>query len=60
MEQGELTDKSLMPIGKHKGVPMEDVPADYLIWYRHNAKAPNKLLMDYIIDNWEVLQSETK
>lgn len=54
----ELTDKCPMPLGKHKGIPMEDVPASYLIWYRENAKSPDKRLMEYIIDNWDVLKRE--
>ena len=26
----ELNDKDLFPFGKYKGIPMEEVPADYL------------------------------
>lgn len=55
----ELTDESKMPLGKYKGVVMADVPAEYLIWYRQNAKSPNKPLMDYIIDNWQAIQKES-
>lgn len=54
----ELTDSCPMPLGKYKGIPMADVPASYLIWYRENAKSPNKQVMDYILDNWQALQSE--
>lgn len=28
----QLTDRDLMPFGKHKGKPMADVPAEYLDW----------------------------
>jgi uncharacterized protein (DUF3820 family) len=56
----ELTDQSIMPLGLHKGKRMEDVPADYLVWYRENAKKPNKAVMEYIIDNWQVLLKEKK
>lgn len=28
-----ITDKSLMPFGKHKGLEMIIVPDDYLMWY---------------------------
>ena len=27
-----LTDESPFPFGKHRGVPMEKVPADYFFW----------------------------
>jgi uncharacterized protein (DUF3820 family) len=54
----ELTDDSLMPLGQHKGKRMQEVPAEYLIWYRENAKNPNKQVMEYIIDNWSVLLKE--
>lgn len=52
-----LTDKSLMPYGKHKGVPMEDVPAHYLIWCYDNNKC-NKAVSDYIEDNMDALTKE--
>jgi len=31
MGEGPLTDDCEMPLGKHKGTAMEDVPAPYLI-----------------------------
>jgi uncharacterized protein (DUF3820 family) len=49
-----------MPLGKFKGIPMKDVPAEYLIWYRENAKNPNKPLMEYIVDNWSKLKQAQK
>ena len=27
-----LTDKDSMPFGKHKGTPMQSVPAEYMFW----------------------------
>ncbi len=57
-ENEELTDFSIMPLGVHKGKTMQEVPADYLIWYRENSKSPNPQLMAYIIDNWYVLLKE--
>lgn len=56
----DLTDNCLMPLGKFKGIPMKDVPAEYLIWYRENAKNPNKPLMEYIVDNWSKLKQAQK
>ena len=33
-----LTDRSPMPFGKHKGLPMSDVPSVYLHWLWTNGK----------------------
>jgi len=54
-----LNDKSLMPFGKYKGKAMANVPADYLLWLYDNG-LKNGDVKAYIIDNMEVLQSETK
>jgi uncharacterized protein (DUF3820 family) len=32
----KLEDLSLMPFGKYKGTPMQDVPASYLHWLWNN------------------------
>lgn len=53
--ENKLTDESLMPFGKYKDYSMINVPASYLIWLYENDKC-NKLVKDYIIDNWDVLQ----
>jgi uncharacterized protein (DUF3820 family) len=60
MAETELTDRCLMPLGIHKGKEMQDVPAEYLIGYRENAKSPNREVMEYIIDKWQVLLKESK
>lgn len=31
-----MSERMLMPFGKHKGEPVEDVPADYLDWFLGN------------------------
>lgn len=57
----KITDKSLMPVGKHKGLPMETVPADYLVyifdekftWVPGNVRT-------YIETNYDILQKELK
>lgn len=50
-----LTDESLMPgNGVHKGKRMKDVPADYLLWCRENARA-SKSVNAYISDNYDAL-----
>lgn len=56
-----LTDNDLMPCGKHEGVKMANVPADYLYWIHVNDKMPDqKEVRAYIIDNLEIIQSEAK
>lgn len=69
--KGKYTDYTKMPFGTHKKIPLEDVPAGYLLWYYHEKldewKA-NKiwkdsklgLLMAYIESNLDVLNKEVK
>ena len=52
-----LTDKSIMPFGKHKGVAMANVPAQYLIWLYENDKC-NSEVKEYIEDNMDILKKE--
>ena len=54
-----LTDKSPMPFGKHKGVEMANVPADYLIWLYENEKCTDEV-REYIEDNMDVLKIEVR
>ena len=56
----ELTDTDLMPFGKHKGLPMMDVPANYLFWLWTNGKEHDKQcpVADYIRRNLTALQQE--
>ena len=54
-----LTDESPMPYGKYKGRPMEDVPADYLIWLVDKRRASPEV-MSYVEENREVLNKEIK
>ena len=55
----KLTDESPMPYGKYKGRPMEDVPADYLIWLVDNQRASPEVGA-YVEENMDVLQKEIK
>lgn len=50
-------DDTPMPWGKHKGTPLANVPADYLIWLYENSKAYGKLAF-YIKRNWDALKKE--
>lgn len=54
-----LEDLSPMPFGKHKGVPMQDVPASYLHWLWSNGKEhEHDPVAEYIRKNLDVLKSE--
>lgn len=55
----ELTDKSLMPFGKHKGEKLANVPASYLLWAFDNLQL-NDNLKKYIRENKEALEQEKK
>lgn len=54
-----LTDDSLMPFGKHKGIPMSDVPVGYLHWLWNNgAKNQQTSIAVYIRENLTALKLE--
>lgn len=55
-----LDDLDPMPFGKHKGIPMQDVPPSYLFWLWSNGKEHDKQcpVADYIRRNLDVLQTE--
>ena len=56
----KLNDDSPMPFGKHRGKPMEEVPADYLIWCASKQWVAFQYpaVAEYIEDNWEIINSE--
>lgn len=56
----KLEDLDPMPFGKHKGQPMQDVPASYLFWYWTNSgKRVNQCpVMDYVDRNLTALEQE--
>ena len=58
----KLEDTSKMPFGKHKGLPMSDVPAYYLHWLWENGKKSDKVcpVADYIRRNLNCLEQEAK
>lgn len=67
-----LSDSDLMPFGKHKGEPMCDVPAGYLmyLWDKNEEEYKDvgcirrsrnmTEIMKYIEYNYEVLEYELK
>lgn len=56
----ELGDLDPMPFGKHKGVPMQDVPARYLHWLWTNGldKDHRSEVGKYIHKNLDALKQE--
>lgn len=55
----ELTDLSPMPFGKHKGKPMQDVPASYLHYLWSNGLSDEKSpVANYIRQNLDALKRE--
>lgn len=57
-----MNDTDLMPFGKHKGVPMQDVPASYLhyLWQNGLKYETRSPVADYIRENLEALKQEHK
>lgn len=56
-----LSDLDPMPFGKHKGTPMQDVPADYLHYLWNNGlrqKTRTSNVADYIQRNLHTLKNE--
>lgn len=51
------TDETPFPFGKYAGKPMQEVPADYLIWCYDNNKL-SKPLRKYVEENMDVLETE--
>jgi uncharacterized protein (DUF3820 family) len=52
-----LNDLSLMPFGQHKGKPMQDVPASYLVWLKEQG-CNHEGVRGYITENWSAIKSE--
>lgn len=53
-----LNDSSKMPFGKHKGLPMIEVPAVYLLWYWGTGSEGT--VRDYIEDRLSAIEAEAK
>jgi len=52
-----MDDNSIMPIGKHKGQKLANVPPEYLLWLYENGNIYGEL-KQYIERNIEVIKSE--
>lgn len=57
-----LTDKDIMPFGKHAGELMQDVPAKYLLYIYDSSMISAKYsdVRDYIEANIDVLKQQAK
>lgn len=55
-----LEDTDLMPFGKHKGIPMQDVPASYLhyLWTNGMSGDRDSAVAEYIRQNLQSLKQE--
>ena len=55
-----FTDETPMPFGKHKGAPLKDVPADYLLWLadQDGFAERNPELSAYVEKNRALLDDE--
>jgi hypothetical protein len=55
----KVTDKTPIPWGQHKGIPMEEVPPDYLLWLLRQDWIPQwPDLHAYLIENQDALMLE--
>jgi len=54
-----MNDNTIIRFGMHKGKPLGEVPADYLMWLYNEKDCPNDL-KEYIEDNMEALESESE
>ena len=52
-----LTDLDPMPFGKHKGKPMQDVPASYFVWLKEKG-CDHPGVAAYIEDSWSAIKAE--
>lgn len=55
-----MNDNSIMPFGKHKGKPLLEVPASYLLWWADQSPEHNAELLKYINDNRRHLEDEAR
>jgi uncharacterized protein (DUF3820 family) len=53
----EMTDESIMPIGKYKGQKMANISAEYLLWLLENGNTYGEL-RKYLTENKDVFESE--
>lgn len=62
-EWDEFTDESIMPFGKHRGKPLGEVPADYLVWLLEQDWATSDKwegIYRYALNNEKALMQEVE
>jgi len=57
--EGKYTDNTKMPFGIHRGKPLGDVPADYLLWIYDNMDLDRRL-KEYIDRMRDALEMEVE
>lgn len=55
----EMTDESLMPFGRYKGMKLANVPASYLLFINEQSYVRGHL-KNYITNNLDVLKEQAK
>ena len=56
-----MTDKSIMPFGKHVGKKLEQVPASYLLWFADQPWSYKYAkLVAYVAKNYDLLESQVQ
>lgn len=56
-----MMDTSPFPVGKHKGTPMCQVPADYYVWFmRQDWKDKYQSIVSYVHANAEIIKARLR
>ena len=58
MDCGPYEDLDAMPFGAHKGKPLQDVPASYLLWLWGQRPLSDSRLEGYISNSFTALKKE--
>lgn len=53
-----LNDESLMPWGKYKGIPIGEVPAEYLLWLYEEKGIHDPKVHSYVLNNLNILRMQ--
>lgn len=60
-EDRVATERTPMPFGKHKGTPLGDIPASYLIWLFDEGGPTNRPdIREYIEEREDELRAEAE
>lgn len=53
-----MEDTDIMPWGKYKGLKMQDVPAEYLLYLYENLLDKGSDIYQYIVDNLDTIKKQ--